>query len=137
VDAELTVIVLDDIETVNPFGADAVTAKLEDAQPTSLLKTPIAYESCCPGIPHDPGDAHAQVLSIEARGAFWVHPDVEGPPDAVVLPRPEAHAAGPAMASIVAIARKVINRRAVPTLVPPSASAVLSEPLASAHAGCT
>jgi hypothetical protein len=85
VDAELRVIV-EDLETVNPFGGDTVTAKLDDAEPTSLLKTPIAYVSCCLGISHDPGDPHAHVLSIEARGALWVHPDLVGLPDAALPP---------------------------------------------------
>jgi hypothetical protein len=62
--------VLDGIETENPLGAENVTTKLDEPQPTSLLKTSIAYLSCWPGRPHDPGDAQAQVLSIEARGAL-------------------------------------------------------------------
>ena len=88
-------IVLDGIETVNPLGADIVTTKLDELQPTSLLKTSIAYLSCWPAVPHDPGDAHAQVLSIEARGAFSVHPDVGALGagvllDGVALPPPPA-----------------------------------------------
>jgi hypothetical protein len=35
VDAELRVIVLDGIETVNPSGADTLTAKLVESQSTS------------------------------------------------------------------------------------------------------
>jgi hypothetical protein len=62
---ELSVMVLDGIETANPLGAENVTAKVDDPQPTSLLLTPIAYLNCWPGIPHDAGDAHAQVLAME------------------------------------------------------------------------
>jgi hypothetical protein len=75
----LSVIVLDGIETENPLGAKTVTTKFDDPQPTSLLKTSIAYLSSWPGIPHDPGDPHAHVLSIDARGALAVHPDVVPP----------------------------------------------------------
>ena len=69
--------VLDGIETVNPLGAENVKAKVADPQPTSLLLTPIAYLSCWPGMLHDPGDAHAQVvLAMETKGALEVHPEV-------------------------------------------------------------
>jgi hypothetical protein len=64
------VIVLDGIETENPLGAEKVTTKLDEAQPTSLLKTSIAYLSCWPGRPHEPVDPQAQLLSIEARGSL-------------------------------------------------------------------
>jgi hypothetical protein len=64
------VIVFVGIETVNPSGADTSTVKLVEPQPTSLLKTSIAYVSVCPGVPHDPGDPQAHVLSIDVRGAL-------------------------------------------------------------------
>src|SRR5918994_3091021 len=60
-----------------PLGPDIRTTKLEALHPESRLDTRTAYLSCCPGRPHDPGDAQANVLSIVTFGALCTHPDPE------------------------------------------------------------
>jgi hypothetical protein len=76
----LRVIVLVGIEAANPLGAETLTTKLDELQPETMLDTPTPYVSCWPGKPHDPRDAHANVLAIEALGAFCVHPAAEPTP---------------------------------------------------------
>ena len=71
--------VVEGIEMANPLGAVMFKTKLDEPQPTSVLKTLTAYLSCWPGKPHDPREAQAHVLSIEARGAFCVHPGLDDP----------------------------------------------------------
>jgi hypothetical protein len=100
------VMVLDGIETEKPSGAENDTVKLDDPQPASLLNTSIAYVSTWPGVPHDPGAAHAQVLSIEARGAPGVHVDVVPPPPAFAA----SALVVPSDARIAAVARTMTDR---------------------------
>src|SRR6266851_9123060 len=48
--------------------------------------TSIAYVSCWPGSPNDPGEPHCQLLSTTTPGAFCVHDPFDPPPPPAGFP---------------------------------------------------